>query len=236
MRRILATLVLVLFVSCGFTTVNAATTEAGETERENTITPEESDSLAWSHILHPYKDGDSTYWDYVLNKLVTQYYYQLTDELYKESQEFNYNVVVMVQDDEYFQVLIKDVNGENLITDEDVIRTIVSCSNDAGGLNRWNAIQLNNLDMSCYEEIIKKVEEDGSRSDVYSYEITDITKSEDGNRFSIRIEMTSFFVQDGDTLSEIAERKLTTAEKLVELNPQIKNQDLIYPGCVLQIK
>lgn len=231
---LLATLVVVLFVSCGFTTVNATSGNQEKKAETTNDSTEEYDSGICIHIEPTTEYGP--YWNYLIKNLTKKYYYQLTDEFYKESQEYNYNVAVLGTNGKYFQALERKWNRENLISADDVISTIVQSSNNAGGLNNWNTIQLNNLDMAYYDEIIEKVREDGSRTDVYGYEIADITKAKDGKRFSIRIETTTYLVIEGDTLSKIAEKKLTTVKELVKLNPQIKDPDLIYPGWVLKIK
>jgi LysM repeat protein len=44
-----------------------------------------------------------------------------------------------------------------------------------------------------------------------------------------------YIVKKGDTLSEIAVRHHITLNKLLALNPQIKNPDLIYPGDSIRV-
>ncbi|MGH3913513.1 MAG: LysM peptidoglycan-binding domain-containing protein [Pseudonocardiaceae bacterium] len=46
---------------------------------------------------------------------------------------------------------------------------------------------------------------------------------------------TTYIVQRGDTLSEIAERFGVTLQNLIRANPQIPNPDLIHPGEVINI-
>ena len=44
-----------------------------------------------------------------------------------------------------------------------------------------------------------------------------------------------YIVKKGDTLSAIASRYNTTVNKLLALNPQITNANLIYPGDVIHL-
>ena len=44
-----------------------------------------------------------------------------------------------------------------------------------------------------------------------------------------------YIVKKGDTLSEIAVKYHITLNKLLALNPQIKNPDLIYPGDAIRV-
>jgi LysM repeat protein len=46
---------------------------------------------------------------------------------------------------------------------------------------------------------------------------------------------TSYTIQKGDTLSEIAERHSRGVEELMEMNPQIKDADQIFAGDSLQL-
>lgn len=45
-----------------------------------------------------------------------------------------------------------------------------------------------------------------------------------------------YTAKKGDTLGKIAKAKNTTVKKLMTLNPQLKNPDLIYPGQRIRIK
>ena len=45
----------------------------------------------------------------------------------------------------------------------------------------------------------------------------------------------TYTVQKGDSLDKIAKKYKTTTQKLISLNPQIKNPNLIYPGQVINI-
>ena len=44
-----------------------------------------------------------------------------------------------------------------------------------------------------------------------------------------------YIVKKGDTLSGIAAKHHTTVQKLQNLNPQIKNPNLIYPGDAIRL-
>jgi LysM repeat protein len=45
-----------------------------------------------------------------------------------------------------------------------------------------------------------------------------------------------YTIQPGDTLSGIATKFRTTVSRLMALNPQIKNENLIYAGATLRIR
>ena len=45
-----------------------------------------------------------------------------------------------------------------------------------------------------------------------------------------------YTIKKGDTLSAIAVKHRTTVEKLMSLNPQIKNANLIYAGDTIRIR
>lgn len=62
--------------------------------------------------------------------------------------------------------------------------------------------------------------------------IIELNSSETYN--SNTVESTTYTIQSGDTLSEIAEKFGTSVNRLVELNG-IENPDLIYPGTILSI-
>lgn len=50
------------------------------------------------------------------------------------------------------------------------------------------------------------------------------------------LEPIKYKIKEGDTLSKISRERGVTLEKLLELNPRIKNKDLIYTGDILIIK
>ena len=45
-----------------------------------------------------------------------------------------------------------------------------------------------------------------------------------------------YIIQPGDTLGSIAARYGTTVDRLMALNPQIKNKNLIYAGHTLRLR
>lgn len=45
----------------------------------------------------------------------------------------------------------------------------------------------------------------------------------------------TYVVKSGDTLHSIARRHGTTVGRILQLNPQIKNPNLIFPGQVIQL-
>ena len=45
-----------------------------------------------------------------------------------------------------------------------------------------------------------------------------------------------YLIQPGDTLGAIAARYHTTVDKLMKLNPRIKNANVIYAGEVIRIR
>lgn len=100
--------------------------------------------------------------------------------------------------------------------------------------NDWSAIQISGLYIRLKEEILEAVKEDGEKSD---YQISEIEEY-DKQYFLIRIKptYTIYVIKKGDTLSRIAREYETTVDKLLELNPYIKDKDLIFEGAVLKIK
>ena len=44
-----------------------------------------------------------------------------------------------------------------------------------------------------------------------------------------------YTIKEGDTLGVIAKRHATTEANLLELNPQIKNKNKLYPGTVIKV-
>jgi len=47
--------------------------------------------------------------------------------------------------------------------------------------------------------------------------------------------LQNYTVRSGESLTKIAQREKTTVKKLMELNPKIKNKDLIYAGQVIKV-
>ncbi len=97
----------------------------------------------------------------------------------------------------------------------------------------WDAIELNGLYVRLFDDITEAVEEQGK---IDGYQIEEITCSDDGQYFSIKVVPTVYDVKEGDTLSKIAQDKKTTVKELLKLNPEISNPDLIYAGSTLRIK
>ena len=159
-----------------------------------------------------------------------EHYEEITQAVYEDALKFKYDIATEI-DDGRIQMYFKQRNKDELITKEEVICNIRLASNGIGGINHWNTILLNRLDMTDYEEIINAVEEDGKEL----YQISEIIISEDKESFSLLLETNVYCVIKGDTLWQIAQRKRTTVDKLVELN-QITYPDLIYPNKYLKIK
>ena len=47
--------------------------------------------------------------------------------------------------------------------------------------------------------------------------------------------VSEYTIKEGDTLGVIAKRHATTEANLLELNPQIKNKNRLFPGTVIKI-
>lgn len=122
---------------------------------------------------------------------------------------------------------IKKTNKEA----ERVIRDITTVNNLVNG--KWDAIEMSGLTTKYYDEILKEVEENGN---INGYRISETTKSENETTFVLRVERTIYLIEKGDTLSQIAQDKKTTVEKLMELNPQITDPNMIYYGTIIRIK
>ena len=97
----------------------------------------------------------------------------------------------------------------------------------------WEAIEINGLYVRLFNSITEAVRKDG---EVKQYQIAEINYSDDNQYFSIRIEPTVYLIKRGDTLTKIAKEKGMTVDKLLKMNPEIVNPNLIYEGSTLRIK
>ncbi len=66
--------------------------------------------------------------------------------------------------------------------------------------------------------------------------ITNPNKIYVGQAITIPSTAPTYIVQKGDTLKIIAGKFGTTVDKLLQLNPNIKNADLIYTGQVINVR
>ncbi len=179
--------------------------------------------------MKPY-EGD--YWDYIIEKLDMMYYEKIVEILSEGMDFYNYDMAVEVLDSSHFQIFIKMTKDGNLINAKNVEDVILAGNNAAHGTNHINLMQISGLDMEDYDNIIKKIED----SIILSYQIIKIKDENSEETFSIMLETNDYCIVEGDTLSGISKRKLTTVEKLLELNPEITDPDLIYPRRLINIR
>lgn len=179
--------------------------------------------------MKPYEDD---YWDYIIEKLDMNYYEEIVDIVSEEMDFYNYDMAVEVLNSSDFRVFIKMTKDGKLINSKNVEDVILTGNNAAHGTNHLNLMQISGLDMNDYDNIIKKIE----GSIILSYQLIKINDENSEETFSVLLETTDYCIAEGDTLSEIAQRKLTTVEKLMELNPQITDPDLIYPYTLINIR
>lgn len=97
----------------------------------------------------------------------------------------------------------------------------------------WDAIEINGLYVRLFDEMTEAIEKQG---EISGYQIVEVDYSDDGKKFSIKLEPTVYHIKQGDTLTSIAKELKTTIDNLLELNPEITNPDLIYAGNTLRIK
>ncbi len=179
--------------------------------------------------MEPY-EGD--YWDYIIKRLDMKYYEEIVELVSEDMDFYNYDMAVEVLDSSHFQIFIKMTKDGNLINAKNVEDVILNGNNAAHGTNHINLMQISGLDMNDYDNIIKKIED----SIILSYQIIKINDENSEETFSIILETKDYCIVEGDTLSGIARRKLTTVEELMKLNPQITNPDLIYPRRLINIR
>ncbi len=110
-----------------------------------------------------------------------------------------------------------------------VINNIEQASNLVNG--DWDAIEISGLYIRLYDSVVEMVEAEG---EIKGYQIVEINYSGDGKYFSIKVKPTVYHVKKGDTLTKIAKEKDLTVDKLLEMNSEITNPNLIYEGDTLK--
>lgn len=167
------------------------------------------------------KKADSDYWEYLFEK---DKYDAIAEEVQQNCANLSYDMAV----DDGLEVYVKFKSKEATNT-TNVISDIRNGSNALRG--NWLVMVLNGLKLDESEQILDLIKQDGIE---HSYQICSIA-SVDGS-LTVSIEATTYQIVEGDTLSEIAEKKWTTVEELVELNPQIADPNLIYCGDFIKLK
>lgn len=87
------------------------------------------------------------------------------------------------------------------------------------------------LKMSRYDQIIEVFEEISAHFE-WDMDVTIL----DEDHFQISLENNNYLIKKGDTLSDIAKKYETSVEKLLELNSDIVDKNLIYYDTYLKIK
>lgn len=233
-------LLLLVFETVGFCTQVVRAEDIPKDTQQSVITPKNligtddnnrgiNNGIFDGSEMKPY---EGSYWDYIIEKLDMKYYEEIVDIVSEEMDFYNYDMAVEVLDSSHFQILIKMTKDGNLINNKNVEDVILEGNNAAHGTNHINLMQISGLDMRDYDNIIKKIE----NSIILSYQIIKIKDENSEETFSVILETKEYCIVEGDTLSGIAKRKLTTVEELMKLNPEITNPDLIYPFTLINIR
>lgn len=177
--------------------------------------------------LEKYEFG---YWDYVLKGLNLDYFEEITNLIDKLSDVLGWNVGIGCPEDSCFKIYLKEEKAEELITSNDIWGIFLSANCGMQGYSNWNRMKISNLDFNDYDEITKVIERDES------FAVVEANKKTKEGMFTVYIDVVNDLILKGDTLSEIARKRCTTVEKLMELNPQIENPDLIYANSNIRIR
>ena len=230
MKKISTTIVAFLFAFCIFgVQANASSAPNQVLEDlsvESSIYDDWQDSIVLSSDTLKLFESDFgiDYWDitYELDKISPQ----VVNSICADSAKYNYDVVITA-DKAHIKLKREDIPEGDI----DIISSnLTKGNNSISGLSRWNYMQLTGLDIKNYEKIIEVLDDDSF------LRVSKIVKSNDGNTFSVMLETTNYIVMPGDTLSEIALKKLTNVDDLLRLNPQITNPDLIFVDEILKIR
>lgn len=115
---------------------------------------------------------------------------------------------------------------------KNILRSIKIDSNNIDASDYCNVIELKGIDMKYYDEILKLID---GENEVDFFQIIRISTNISDNNFSVWLQTTGYCILKGDTLWGIAQKTGTSVERLLELNPQIKNPDLIFPYRIIQV-
>lgn len=225
MKKISTTIVAFLFAFCIFgVQANAASASEQMLEHlsvESSVAGDWQDSIVLSSDSLKLFESDFgvDYWDltYELDKISPQ----IVSSIWADSEKFNYDVAVT---DNNVHVRFKRAETPEADVDS------VSASNSLSDLNHWNYMKFTGLDKKNYGEIVESIKLDGF------IQLSEIVMDDNGETFSVLAETTTYLVCDGDTLSEIAVKKLSTVDELLRLNPQITDPNLIYVNDLLKIR
>lgn len=210
-------------------TSETVTETLSETENHKSTNKQESEIYVFVEgkfdepIIAECEKRDSGYWSYVFER---DDYDLFASDMQINGANLYYDIAIADDLEVYLRFKNKDTTDA-----ANVIATINAGNNALNGSNNWLLMVLNGLKLNEYNQIMEQINEAGKE---LGYQICTTVKEDDS--FTVAIEMTSYQVVEGDTLSEIAEKKWTTVESLMELNPQIVNPDLIYCGDVLKLK
>jgi len=184
---------------------------------------------ATEHVSFEKYDG--LYWAGIFSYLQVEHYNEITERIYEDAINESYNVMLSdVNEDNEFELYVTINQSE----DYDIIEHILKGNNDncVRGTNHWNYMLITGVDMAEYEESVKLLEEWQENF----YNVVKIEEDKEKSSFSVLIETSTYCVLEGDTLSEIAHRKMTTVNELMRLNPHIEDPDLIYIHDFIRIR
>lgn len=225
MKKISTTIVAFLFAFCIFgVQANASSTPNQVLKAlsvESSIYDDWQDSIVLSSDTLKLFESDFgiDYWDitYELDKISPQ----VVNSICADSEKFNYDIAIT---DNNVHIRFKRTDTPEADVDS------TTASNSLSGISNWNYMKFTGLDKKNYGEIVESIKLDGF------VQLSEIILDDNGETFSVLAETTSYIVCDGDTLSEIAVKKITTVDELLRLNPHITDSNLIYVNDLLKIR
>lgn len=222
MKKI-STIVAFLFAFCIFGVQANASSAPNQVDLsvESSIYDDWQDSIVLSSDTLKLFESDFgiDYWDitYELDKISPQ----VVNSICADSEKFNYDIAIT---DNNVHIRFKRTDTPELDVD------FTTASNSLSGISNWNYMKFTGLDKKNYGEIVESIKLDGF------VQLSEIILDDNGETFSVLAETTSYIVCDGDTLSEIAVKKITTVDELLRLNPHITDSNLIYVNDLLKIR
>lgn len=235
------TLIVILFFVLG---VRVEAKEISEKQDANYQSEEFCESKILTSVLEKCDEG---YWDYIYrNDLIVQYGPAGLGACFflDDATKFTYDIAIVSDQNSGTEAYVRFYK-ENLKfnTYENLLEEITQDSTSIAGMKNWVLMQFSGFAMSYYEEIDKILSENLNQN-YYKYaliktddcetEIVRTTETEE-DTFVVRLINCSYYINKGDTLSEIAEDLCVDIEYLMYLNPEIVNPDLIYADTLLKI-
>lgn len=237
MKKIVATILVVIMMFYGIR-VNAISPGNFIGMQEDGGTVIDMDNIydsALSCLMIPCEDDGYSYWEYFTDLgdvSQVENLPQIIDAICEDALKNHYNVAFKVTDEMHFEMYVKPYEDNELIAQDEISNILVEANNQLYGLNNWNTMVLTNLDARYLDEIILAIEVD---DDLVNYQIEDIKEDNKENRFSVCFKPRVYLIRRGDTLFNIAKKKLTDINMLMELNSQIEDANIIFAGSIIRI-